>query len=119
MLPLDSPRWLTLRASCSRSNGELAVRLLREIRAGSGANWAELYHQACHQFTIMGDLAYAVVPQVVDIAGRLPVRERIWPLIIAGTVAVCRMAYPSSSPPIPEDLRADYEASAQPALQMA
>jgi len=118
MVPLDSPRWATLRSS-SGSNGELAARLLREIRAGAGADWAELYHQACHQLTIGGDLAYAIVPHVVDIAGRLPVRERIWPLEIAGTVAACQIAFPSSSPPVPEDLCADYEASAQPALQMA
>jgi hypothetical protein len=118
MVPLDSPRWATLRSS-SGFNGELAARLLREIRAGTGEDWAELYHQACHGFNIHGDLAYAVVPHVVDIASRLPVRERIWPLVIAGTVAACRMAFPSSSPPVPDDLRAEYEASAQPALQMA
>lgn len=118
MVPLDSPRWTTLRSSPGFT-GELAARLIREIRAGTGVDWAELYHQACHQFTINGDLAYAVVPHVVDIAGRLPVRERLWPLLIAGTVAACREAFPSSSPPVPDDLRADYEASAQPALQMA
>src|SRR5437588_5832422 len=118
MVPLDSPRWATLRSSPG-FNGELAARLLREIRSGTGADWAELYHQACHQFTINGDLAYAVVPHVVDIAARLPVRERLWPLVIAGTVAACRMAFPSSSPLVPDDLGADYEASAQPALQMA
>lgn len=118
MLPLDSPRWATLRASPG-GDGKLAGRLLQEIRAGTGANWAELYHQACHQFSIMGDLAYAVVPHAVDIASRLPVRDRLWPLSIAGTVVACRMAFPGSSPPVPDDLRADYEASAHIALQMA
>jgi hypothetical protein len=118
MVPLDSPRWATLRSSPG-FNGELAARLLREIRTGTGADWAELYHQACHQFTVHGDVAYAVVPQVVDIAQRLPIRERLWPLVIAGTVEACRMAFPSTSPPVPDDLRADYEAFAQPALQMA
>ena len=118
MLSIDSPRWATLKSSPG-GNGELAVRLLREIRAGTDADWPELYQQACHQFTINGDLAYAVVPHVVDIAGHLPDKERVMPLVIAGTVAACRMAFPSSSPPIPEDLRAEYEASAQPALEMA
>jgi len=118
MLPLDSPRWMTLQSSAG-GNGELAAHLLREIRAGTGSAWAELYQQTCHQFTILGDLAYAVVPQAVDIANGLPIRERICPLVIAGTVAACRIAFPSSSPPVPDELRADYEASAQPALQMA
>ena len=80
MVPLDSPRWATLRSSPG-FNGALAAQLLREIQAGTGADWAELYHQACHQFTLHGDLAYAVVPHVVDIAGHLPVRERLWPLV--------------------------------------
>jgi hypothetical protein len=38
---------------------------------------------------------------------------------MAGTVAACRAAFPSRTPPVPEDLRTDYEASARPALQMA
>jgi hypothetical protein len=118
MLALDSPRWATLKASPG-GTGELAARLLREIRDGTGANWAELYHQACHQFDIGGDLAYAIVPHVVDIAERLPVRDRVWPLVIAGTVAACRNAFPSQAPPIPDDIRADYEASARPALLLA
>lgn len=118
MLSLDSPRWAMLQSSAG-SDGALAARLLREIRAGAGADWAELYHQACHQFTIHGDLAYAVVPHVLDIAGQLPVRERLWPLAIAGTVAACRKAFPSSTPPVPDDLRIDYEAAAAPALRMA
>ncbi|HVV98732.1 MAG TPA: hypothetical protein VHB77_00245, partial [Planctomycetaceae bacterium] len=85
MVPLDSLRWAQLRASCG-GTGEPAARILQEIRAGTGAGWVELYHQCCHQLTLDGDLAYAVVPHVVDIAGRLRVRERIWPLVIAGTV---------------------------------
>src|SRR5690349_17006490 len=103
MVPLGSPRLGALRTGPG-FNGELAARLLREIRAGARADWPELYHQACHQFTIQGDLAYAVVPHVVDIADRLPIRDRLWPLIIAGTVAACRMAFPGTSPSVPEDL---------------
>jgi hypothetical protein len=101
------------------SSGELAAHLLREIRDGTCADWAELYHQACHQFGIHGDLAYAVVPHVVDIARHLSVQNRVWPLVIAGTVAGCRAAFPSRTPPIPDDLWADYEASSEPALLLA
>jgi hypothetical protein len=77
-----------------------------------------LYHQACHQFDV-GEVAYAVVPHAVALAGQLPMRRRLWPLVIAGTVAACAAAFPSSTPPIPADLRADYEASAGPALRLA
>jgi hypothetical protein len=37
MLSLDSPRWAALRASPG-GTGELAARLLRDIRAGAGAD---------------------------------------------------------------------------------
>lgn len=117
MLPLNSPRWATLKASPGGS-GALAAELLRAIRAGALSEFGELYHQCCHQLTV-GEVAYAVVPHVIDIARGLPARERLEPLGIAGTVAACCRAFPSEVPPIPDDLRADYEASAQPALQLA
>jgi hypothetical protein len=117
MLSLDSPRWEKLRAS-GGGTGALARRLLLEIRDGTGSDWPELYHQACHQLTV-GEVAYAVVPHAVEIAERLPARERLWPLGITATVAACRGAFPSEAPLIPEELRADYEAAARPALLMA
>ena len=117
MLPLDSPRWTTLNASPGGS-GAQAARLLQAIRAGAICEFGELYHQCCHQLTV-GEVAYAVIPHVIDVARNLSVRERIAPLGIAGTVAACRMAFPSQAPPIPGDLRADFEGSSQSALQMA
>lgn len=117
MLSFDSPRWATLNASPGGS-GALAARLLQAIRAGAVGELGELYHQCCHQLTV-GEVAYAAVPHVIDIARGLLPRGRVLPLVIAGTVAACRTAFPSQAPPIPDDLRADYEASAGPALQMA
>jgi hypothetical protein len=117
MLALDSPRWATLKASAGGS-GALAARLLQAIRAGAVSEFGELYHQCCHQLGV-GEVAYAAVPHVIDIARGLPVRERVEPLVIAGTVAACCAAFPSETPPIPDDLRADYEASARPAHLMA
>jgi hypothetical protein len=117
MLALDSPRWRVLKASPGFT-GELAVRLLREIRDGTGSDWAELYHQCCHQLDV-GEVAYAVVPHAVAIAGRAPKQDQVWPLVIAGTVAACRAAFPSCTPPVPDDLRAAYEESARPALLLA
>jgi hypothetical protein len=117
MLALDSPRWATLKASAG-GTGALAARLLRDIRSGSLGEFVELYHQACHQLTV-GEVAYAVVPHVVEIAGTLPMRERVWPLVIAGTVAACCAAFPSSTPPIPDDLQAAYAQAQHAALLLA
>lgn len=85
MLALGAGRWSELRASPG-GNGELARNLIREIRAGKYTDYAELYQQACHQFSV-GEVAFAVVPHVIEIAAGAPLRERLWPLIIAGTVA--------------------------------
>jgi hypothetical protein len=117
MLALDSPRWATLKASPGGS-GALAAQLLGAIRSGAVNEFGELYHQCCHQLTV-GEVAYAVAPHVVDIARGIPVRERVEPLGIVGSVAACCAAFPSQAPPIPDDLRAEYEASARPALLMA
>jgi hypothetical protein len=113
MLPLDSPRWATLR-SCG-GTGALAARLLRD---GPAADFGELLHQACHQFTV-DEVAYAVVPHAVALAGMLPPAERVEPLVIAGAVAACRAAHPDQSPPVPDDLRADFERALADALPLA
>jgi hypothetical protein len=117
MLALDSPRWTTLKSSTGLT-GELAARLLRDIREGADSGWAELYHQCCHQLDA-GEVAYAVVPHAVAIAGRVPMRDQLWPLTIAGSVAACRAAFPGRTPPVPDDLRPAYEESARPALLLA
>ena len=117
MLPLDLPRWATLKSSTGLT-GELAARLLRRIREGKNSSWPELYHQCCHQLGV-GEVAYAVVPHAVAIAGDVPLRNRVWPLVIAGTVVACRAAFPSRTPPVPEDLQAAYNACGRPALLFA
>ena len=117
MLALDSPRWATLKASPGGS-GALAARLLQAIRLGALNEFGELYHQCCHQLDV-GEVAYAVVPHIIDIARSLPVRKRVEPLGIVGSVAACCTAFPSQSSPVPDDLRTDYAASSRPALLMA
>jgi hypothetical protein len=117
MLALDSPRWATLRSSPG-FNGELSARLIRAVRNGDHIEFAELYHQACHQFGV-GEVAYAIVPHVIAIASGLPLRERMWPLVIAGTVAAVRAGWPQTTPPVPEDLWPDYEHANVLAMEMA
>jgi len=104
----------TLVAS-SGGNGNLAVELIRQLHSGDESVYPELYHQACHQFTV-GEVAYAVVPHLIDIAKKAPVAQQLWPLCIAGTVAASRMAYAASSATIPHDLQDDYNVANEGAL---
>lgn len=117
MLALDSPRWAKLKAS-GGGTGALAARLLKAITQGSLGEFAELYHQCCHQLSV-GEVAYAATPHLIEIARTLPVRQRVAPLVIVGTVAACRAAFPSEAPAIAKEFHADYEGAAPHALQMA
>ncbi len=102
MLDLASPRWSQLKASPG-GNGQLAATSLSRIRGGDDSAYAELQHQACHQYTL-GEVAYAVVPHLVDIASNSDIRQRVWPLSVVGAVAAARLIAPTTSPPIPPDL---------------
>jgi hypothetical protein len=116
MLSLDSPRWNELQSR--GGTGALTARLLKRVRAGDLAALTELYEQCCHQ-TSPGEVAFAAIPHLIDIARGLPELNRIAPLVIAGTVKAGCDARPSEAPAIPSDLRADYEAAAREALRMA
>lgn len=114
VLPLDSPRWRTLEAS-SGGTGEFAATLLM---AGADVDFVELYHAACHQLTVC-EAAYAIVPHVVSVAESLRGTDRVWPLVIAGTVAACRAAQPGNCAPVPSDLQADFDQANARALVLA
>jgi hypothetical protein len=117
MLELDSTVWASIPAS-SGMNSALALRLLRQARAGNDSGYPELYHQLCHQFTV-GEVAYVAVPHLVDIARGIDVRRRVWPLSIVGTVEAARNSYPESAPPIREQWRVEYLAANAEALRLA
>src|SRR5262245_29221031 len=112
MLALDSSRWETLRASGGGS-GTVARRVLTEIHAGTGSDWPGVPPAHSRR----GDLRGRAACDPLGGSAALP--ERFWPLGIAGTVAACRAAFPSAAPPVPDDLRADYEGAAHTALLMA
>jgi hypothetical protein len=116
MLDLDSPHWADIPAS-SGMNSALALKLLRQARAGDDSGYPELYHQLCHQFTV-GEAAYVAVPHLVDIALGIDVRRRVWPLSIVGTVEAARNSHPESAPPIREEWRAEYLAANAEALKL-
>jgi hypothetical protein len=71
---------------------------------------------ACHQLTLEVT-GFAIVPHVVDVAKDLLVRNRVFPLSIAGLVAACR--HDEHAPTIPNDLTATYLASEDLALKLA
>ncbi len=106
MLDLNSPRWKQLKASPG-GDGELAVALLRKVLNGDHSAYDELYQQVCHQFSV-GEVAYAVVPHLVDMAFSAPSELKISALNIVGAVAASRIAYRNSSARIPEDLEPEY-----------
>src|SRR5262245_14341288 len=116
MLDLDSPLWADIPAS-SGMNSALAVRLLRQARAGDDSGYPELYHQLCHQFTV-GEVAYVATPHLVDIAQRIDVSRRVWPLSIVGTVEAARNSHQKSAPPIRKQWREEYLAANTEALKV-
>ncbi len=116
MLDLDSPRWADIPASCSRSSA-LAVKLLREARAGDDSAYAELYHQVCHQFTV-GPVAYVAVPHLVEIARAADLKRRVWPLSIVGTVQAARLSSPTQAPPLPDEWRGEFLAAVEEARRL-
>jgi hypothetical protein len=121
MIDLDSPRWSSLTCSPGGS-GEMAAELLKQIHQGKGNDdvYGELYHQVCHQGSIGRDsnLAYAIVPHLVQIVQGVSKKEQIWPMSIVASVVTSRLVYPEDSGSIPLDLQEDYERACNLALQI-
>jgi hypothetical protein len=117
MLDLDSERWKQLKSSTG-GDGTIAARLLASFKAGDLSALEELQHQACHQLSV-GDVAYAIAPHLVALAREAACKERVQASVIVGWVAAATAAYPSEAPPLPEDLRKDYEESLRMALTLA
>ena len=118
MLALESDRWSQLNASSGIGNGNFAAELLRQIRAGQTEPYDELGHQICHQMSV-GEVAYAVVPHLVDLATNAAPANRLKPLSLVGYVIASRACLLSQAPEIPEGLLADYEAAVTHALPLA
>jgi hypothetical protein len=117
MLDLDSPVWASVPASCDMTS-VLTVELLRQVWTGDDTAYAELYNQVCHQFTV-GAIAYLAVPHLVEVARERPLKRRIWPLSIVGTVAAARVAYSQSAADLREEWRTEYEAANDAATKLA
>jgi hypothetical protein len=122
MIDLDSSRWSKLAAS-GGGNGQLAAELLKQIQQGKDTDdaYGELYHQVCHQGNIGSDsdLAYAVVPHLIQIAQGVSRQEQLWPLIIVASVVTSWLVYPEGSGSIPIDLQEEYDRACNLALKIS
>jgi hypothetical protein len=113
MLDLDSPRWAEL--ATAGGNPSLLVGLLRSLREDpTEEDWEEAWEQVAHQFT-RSSAAYAALPHLL----RLGVEQGLATdpdfLFNMGRVA----APFEVEAPVPEDLRADYEAALAEARTLA
>jgi hypothetical protein len=125
LLPLDSPRWQELEASPG-GTGKLAAQLLLQIRADTDSEeftidhaLQELIHQMCHQGSMgMGQVAYAAVPHLIDIAEGATEALRLNCLACVGAVIGSSVHLPDEISPSPDDLVETYEKAKQRALQL-
>lgn len=119
VLPLDSPRWSTLRSSCSaRPGAALARELLESIVAGDLEAFAELGHQTCHQGSV-GEVAYAVVPHLVAVARAEPGSDRGGQaLSLVGWIVASR-EIDAHADPCRSDLASSYASALPEALDLA
>ena len=119
MISLDSDRWLRLTSSVG-GDGTLAAQLLRQLYNGREEHYAELQHQACHQFQLSGgNVAYALAPHLVNLASGASPVERVVPLSIVGNIVAARCTEPTGSPPVPSDLASDLESAISQAKTLA
>lgn len=118
MLALESPRWAHLKTAGGGADGRTCASLIGQVRAGSRDAMQELFEQCCHQFSV-GDVAFAVVPHLVDLAAGLAPPDRLDALRIVGAVQAGRSVDRAHAPPVPPDLDQAYFAANARALQLA
>ena len=110
MLYLDSPRWSELRhAYGDASNIPDLLRSLSSLPAASGGSepWFTLWSALAHQGDVYS-ASFAAVPHVVHALSTDPARADSTYFQFPAWVEVCRR---KTETPVPEDLRADYEAA--------
>jgi hypothetical protein len=118
-LPLDDPLWRDLKASPGGTGG-FAAELLRQVYSDvdSEDSLTELQEQICHQNSF-GEVAYAVVPHLVEIAKRSSHDRRVQCLVSIAYTLASALEYPDVVAPSPPRLRDAYERSKLEALQLA
>ncbi len=119
MIELKKEEWEKLQSSVG-GNGLLALELLQKIKNGDISSFDELLHQACHQLTV-GEVAYAIVPHLVEIAKNEDSSIKLKALMIIGAVSasigIKSFSYKASK--LPAYLESDFAEANQEALKIA
>jgi len=112
LIPLDSDRWTQLQDAYGPATEDPG--LLRQLYEQVEENtWSEIYGRLVHQGSVSNS-AYAAVPHVVAVARTLPRDRRLEYLIFAAAVA-----HGYDRKPIPEDLKAEFDAAIEATRAMA
>ena len=127
MLPLDDPRWLDLGhrnwSPGQRPGDDPSVpfvpqelRRLQSDPADAG-RFTDLWPYLCSEDTAW-PAAYAAVPYLVELAGRLRPAERGDYLYVVGFVVICSGAYGRVPSGLPDDIAAAYRQALRAALPL-
>ncbi len=108
MLALDDANWSSLEHAYGPATD--TPNLLRALAAGDASREVReaLFSSLWHQGSVY-TASYAAVPHIVDALPRIPLVDRLRLLVLATGIAAA--SYGSSSPPVPEDVKADLEAA--------
>jgi hypothetical protein len=103
MLEFNSPEWEAV-----SSNALLTAQLLSRLKNGDDSEWAELYHQLCHQNTV-SKIAYVAVPHLVSIAqNTATIQLRSLLLGTIGSIVASRKCYPHSAAKLTDEWKTDF-----------
>lgn len=110
MLPLDDPRWNSMRHAYGEAFDvpELLAQIARDPH--SSEPWEWLQAMLCHQGSVY-EPAYAAVPHLVDSASLVGAEARRPHIEFVARVEACRQLGDNYVAPIPDWLQAEYFAA--------
>jgi hypothetical protein len=101
VLSLDDPRWATLRHAYGTAQD--VPDMLRRLAETKDA-WDEIWSALCHQGSIYS-ASYAAAPHIVEMARRVPPRQRVTFCVFLGCVASPRPEDDAVPTELADDLR--------------
>jgi hypothetical protein len=88
MLSLSDPTWARLEEAYGSAQGIPKLLSYLAEHPGDKEAWNDAWSSLCHQETIYS-ASVAATPHLVAIARHLPMKQRLDPLILVGSIAVC------------------------------
>jgi hypothetical protein len=92
--------------------------LLHRLRDGDDSELGELQNQICHQNSVR-EVAYLVVPRLIEMAEPSPAPRRARLLGLVGTVVASMRVFSRGAAPLREEWRADFESALSRARSLA